>query len=129
MTSSNDLKKSKKTYLEEWDLKDGYMRGQEFLNHAMLLYSLVSFWSIDSMTNLRSIVMRDLLVLQESLRLDCFLKDLYYSSRKFGCNIQVGHPLQSNPYTPSRLVEEGNFRLVMYDIRPKISNQPNCPNK
>ena len=76
MTSSNDLKKSKKTYLEEWDLKDGCMRGQEFLNYAMLLYSLVSFRSIDSMTNLRQIVMRALLVLLESLWLDCFLKDL-----------------------------------------------------
>ena len=73
--------------------------------------------------------MKALLVLLESLRLDCFLKDLYYSSRKFACNIQVGYPLQSNPYAPSRLVEEGNFRLMMYDIQPKISNQPNCPNK
>ena len=60
--------------------------------------------------------MRDLLVLLESLRLDCFLKDLYYSPIKFGCNIQVGYPLQSNPYAPSWRVEEGNFGLAMQDF-------------
>ena len=78
------------------------MRGQEFLNIAGLQYSLVSFQSIRSMTNLGYVVQIDLLFILEFPLREISLKDLWYLGLDHHCPIVFPSP--PNPYAPSKNV-------------------------